>query len=42
MDDMLLLLVAYFVIVGVYLAALWALARDLRRESSGSVCGGSG
>jgi len=33
MDDILLLLVAYFVIVGVYLAALWALARDLRRGS---------
>jgi len=42
MDDMLFIIVALFTIIGVYLAALWAIARDLRRESSGSVSGGSG
>jgi len=42
MDDMLLLLIAYFSIIVVYGVALWLIGRDLRRESSGSVSGGSG
>jgi len=33
MDDMLLIIVALFTIIGVYLAALWAIARDLRRQT---------